>query len=1165
MSIQLLLGGSGSGKTHRLYTDLIKDSMENPDTKYFAIVPEQFTMQTQKEIVTLHPNHGVMNIDIVSFQRLAYRVFEELAIVNPDVLDDMGKSMILRKVTGGKQKELPLYQSHLNQNGFIGQLKSMLSELYQYGITPDMLEAKIPETTSPMLRQKLEDISVIYKAFQEYIRDRYITTEEILDVLCRHLPESKLIRDSVITLDGYTGFTPVQYRLLDLFLRYSRRVVVTVTVDPAVPERGKRGVQDLFYMSCEMIDKLNALARQNHVKREPDIVLDEHPAVRYRRGAKRRAEQEARVERKAQAGQEALTVSPASSALDFLEQNLYRYSGRVYSGKAEEIRLVQAVNPAEEISCVVREIGKMLREGYRYRDMAVITGDIGSFAGELIHQFDASEIPYFLDDKKSILKNPMVELVRAALETIQKDFSYETMFRYLRTGLVVKPEDERKLDRLENYVIAMGIRGHKRWNTPWEGWYRGGRDLNLEELNQLREEIMAPLTAFIEAFREEGRTVRTMSEAVVRLLEALSVEEKMLARESAFQEQGEFGLSKEYGQVYGLVVDLMDRLARLLGEEKVSRREYAEILDAGFSEIEVGLIPAAVDRIVVGDITRTRLDHIKILFFIGVNDGIVPQKKENSSLFTDKEREFLGSHPIELAPTVRVESFRQRFYLYLALTKPEERLYLSYSAMDASGKSLRPSILLGELKKLFPQLTAVAASDEAAGIPFSIREARGRLTRGLRNYGISREDSEFLELFRHFMMNEEQRESVEKLVDAAFYAYEERGIGKMAAKALYGTVLGGSVTRLEQYASCAYAHFLNYGLELAERQQYELAAMDIGNLFHDSIDLCFKRMKEQGGDWKTIGEEERKALVHGVVTEVTEEYGNTILKSSARNAWLARKVEKITDRTIWALAEQLKKGDFTPVGFEVSFSAADNLKAMKIPLSEAEALHLKGRIDRMDLCEDEEHIYVKIIDYKSGGTSFDLTALYYGLQLQLVVYMDAALEMEERRNPDKTVIPAGIFYYNISDPVIEREGDMSPEAIDRRILKELRMNGLVNSELEVISHLDHEIETESDVIPVAMKNGLIQEAKSSVAGGNRFSALKRYVNEKLKTEGREILDGVVAVNPYKQGNKTACDYCPYHAVCGFDLKTSGFGFRKFKPLKSEEIWPVIEGEQQDGN
>ena len=267
---------------------------------------------------------------------------------------------------------------------------------------------------------------------------------------------------------------------------------------------------------------------------------------------------------------------------------------------------------------------------------------------------------------------------------------------------------------------------------------------------------------------------------------------------------------------------------------------------------------------------------------------------------------------------------------------------------------------------------------------------------------------------------------------------------------------------------------------------------------------------------------------------------------------------------MWALSEQLKKGDFVPVGFEVSFSAADQLKAMRIPLSKEEAIHLRGRIDRMDLCEDEEAVYVKIIDYKSGSTAFDLTALYYGLQLQLVVYMDAALEMEERRKPDKPVVPAGIFYYNINDPVIEREGKMTDEEIGGRILKQLRMNGLVNSDLSAISHLDHEIETESDVIPVAMKNGIIQEAKSSVAGEKRFSSLRQFVREKLKTEGREILDGVIHVNPYKQGNRSACDYCPYHAVCGFDLKTAGYGFRKFKALKSEEIWPAIEGEEEEG-
>lgn len=1149
MSLQFILGGSGSGKTCRLYSELIRMSLEQPDTRYIAIVPEQFTMQTQKEIVSLHPNYGVMNIDIVSFKRLAYRVFEELAITNPQVLDDMGKSMVLRKVASNKKKDLVLYKEHLSKAGFISQLKSMLSELYQYGVTPEVLHEKIPDTVSPMLRQKLSDISVIYQGFKDYIRDKYITTEEILDVLCRVLPQSELIKNSVITLDGYTGFTPVQYRILELFLRYSRQVMVTVTIDPSENMGKKSGMQDLFYMSRQVIWKLNELAKEAQTGREKDILLREHPAVRYCREIKEATDR----------GEE----GKKENALDFLEQNLYRYKAESCHTVPDSIRLIQALSPSEEIAFVIRYMEERIREqGLRYRDMAVITGDLGSYANDIIHQFQINHIPYFLDDKKSILKNPMVELIRAAIEIIQKDFSYESVFRYLRTGLITKEEEREITDRLENYVIAMGIRGYKRWDSEWEGWYRGGKELNLNELNEFREKILVPLRRLREAFRAEDSTVKTMTVAVAALLMETGIEEKMLAYEAAFREQGEYSLAKEYSQVYGLVMDLFDRLAGLLGDEHVSRREYAEILDAGFSEIKVGLIPASVDRVVVGDITRTRLDHIKVLFFIGVNDGIVPVKKEKSSLFTDREREFLGSHAVELAPTAREEGFRQRFYLYLALTKPEKELVLSYSAMDSGGKSMRPSTLVRELKKLFPGLTeAVPAKIR---VPLSMREAKDRLAEGLREYGKSGEDGALLELFKAFLLSENHKEEGKKLAEASFYAYEQKGIGKLAAKALYGSVLSGSVTRMEQYASCAYAHFLNYGLELMERQEYELAAMDIGNLFHDSIDLCFTRMKEEGKDFRNLSGEERQALVRECVNRVTEEYGNTILKSSARNAYLAGKVERITDRTVWALTEQLKKGDFVPVGFEVSFSAADHLKAMRIPLSKDEAIHLRGRIDRMDLCEDEEAVYVKIIDYKSGSTSFDLTALYYGLQLQLVVYMDAALEMEERRQTEKPVVPAGIFYYNINDPIIDKEGEMTEEEINGRMLKQLRMNGLVNSDLNVISHLDREIETESDVIPVAMKNGIITEARSSVAGGRRFSALRRFAKEKLKSEGREILDGFLDVNPYKQGNKSACDYCPYHAVCGFDLKTEGYGYRRFKALKSEEIWPEIEETEKGG-
>ncbi len=1143
MSLQFILGGSGSGKTYRLYTELIRMSMEEPDTRYIAVVPEQFTMQTQKEIVSLHPNHGVMNIDIVSFNRLAYRIFEELAIENPQVLDDMGKSMVLRKVASGKKKELVLYKDHLSKTGFISQLKSMLSELYQYGVTPDMLTEALPDTMSPMLKQKLLDISVMYQGFKDYIKDKYITTEEILDVFCRVLPQSELIKNSVITLDGYTGFTPVQYRILSLFLRFCKRVIVTVTIDPSENMSRNMGVQELFYMSRQMIWKLKDLAEKARTSREEDILLLTHPAVRFKK-----------------------TGAKTGNALDFLEQNLYRYKGKTCK-ETGSIRLVKALNPTEEITCLVHSMEEAIRkQGLRYKDMAVVTGDLGSYANEIIHQFQLNGIPYFLDDKKSILKNPMVELIRAAIEIVQKDFSYESVFRYLRTALVTKKEDKEKTDRLENYVIAMGIRGFKRWDCAWEGWYRGARELNLEELNEFREQILAPLRRLREAFREEASTVKSMTAAVTALLMETGIEEKLLAFEAEFQDRGELILAKEYSQVYGLVMDLFDRLAGLLGEEHVSGKEYAEILDAGFSEIKVGLIPASVDRVVVGDITRTRLDHVKLLFFVGVNDGIVPVKKEKSSLFTDREREFLGSQAIELAPTAREEGFRQRFYLYLALTKPEQELILSYSAMDGSGKSMRPSTLIGELKKLFPGLSETIPSKER--VPLSMREARELLSDGLREYKQTGGDGRFFELFKAFLLSERHSEEGRRLLEAAFYTYEQKGIGKIAARALYGSVISGSVTRMEQYASCAYAHFLNYGLELMERQEYELAAMDIGNLFHDSIDLCFQRIKEEGKDFKSLTEEERKALVHDCVLHVTEDYGNTILKSSARNAYLAGKVERITDRTMWALTEQLKKGDFTPVGFEVSFSASDHLRAMRIPLSGDEAIHLRGRIDRMDLCEDEEAVYVKIIDYKSGKTAFDLTALYYGLQLQLVVYMDAALEMEERRSPEKPVVPAGIFYYNIGDPLVDKEGEMTEEEINRRMLKQLRMNGLVNTDLNAITHLDREIVTESDVIPVAMKNGIIQEARSSVAGGKRFAALREFVQQKLKKEGREILDGVIDVSPYKQGSRSACDYCPYHAVCGFDLKTEGYGYRRFKALKSEEIWPVIEGEEEakdDGN
>ena len=738
-------------------------------------------------------------------------------------------------------------------------------------------------------------------------------------------------------------------------------------------------------------------------------------------------------------------------------------------------------------------------------------------------------------------------------------------------------------DRLENYVRALGIRGWKRWESQWEKPCRGSEKLNLKELNAYRQWILEPLRPLREAFKEEGATIGSVTAALREYLERMGLRGKLEDYSGFFRERGNPGdenLAREYSQVYDRVLELLGRLEGLLGAEKTDMKNYSQILDAGFGEIKVGVIPATIDQVMVGDITRSRLEDVKVLFFVGVNEGTVPQRKSGASLLTDRDRAVFKEFNMELAPTAREDGCIQKFYLYLMMAKPSRRLVLTYAGMSSEGKSQRPSSLIGEVQKLFPGIPVL--DEGLVDWPVrTVRDGRERLIDGLRKLreekegenakapeGRDAEENAFMELYRYFYCSDGHREKVKQLVDAAFYSYEERGIGRAAARALYGQSLQGSVTRLEQFASCAYAHFLKYGLELMERQEYELAAVDMGNLFHQSIDRCFAVMKERKQDWRGLTEEGRKQLVKECVARVTKEYGNTIMASSARNAYLAGRVERITDRTIWALAEQVKKGDFEPTGFEVSFSAIDNLKAMRIRLSEDEELMLRGRIDRMDLCEDGEHVYVKIIDYKSGTTAFDLAALYYGLQLQLVVYMDAAVEMEERNHPDKEVVPAGIFYYHINDPLADRQEGMTVEEIEKQILRQLRMDGLVNSELDIISHLDKDIQKESDVIPVAIKDGYVQESRSSVASTRRFEDLRRFVNHKLREAGQDILKGNIDLKPYKQTARTACDYCPYHAVCGFDTKTAGYGYRRLAGLKPEDIWAQIspvEEEENDGS
>lgn len=1158
MSLQLILGSSGAGKSHTLYKQIIQESIENPRENYIVIVPEQFTMQTQKDLVTLHPDHGVMNIDILSFLRLAYRVFEETNTTKQLVLEDTGKTMVLRKVIEEKKDELLLFQNNVHKQGFVSELKSFLSELYQYSIGPEQLKSIIGEVKNrPMLSGKLQDMLVIYEGFQQFIHEKYITAEEIIDRLCEVIEDSRYIKNCVVCLDGFTGFTPIQNRLVQKLMKLCKKVIVTVTIDDRESIIQRDEAFKLFHLSKETIHTLFQLAKDAHIPVEdPYYVRKGKVPYRFRE----------------------------STALAFLEHNLFRYPFRQYKEKQQDIRILVGKDAMEEIRFTICEIRRLIQEeGYRYKDIAVVTGDLVTYGTKIQKEYDKAKIPCFIDLKKEIISNPLVELVQAVLDLVSKDFAYEPVLHFLRNGLIEMNKEE--IDELENYILAVGIRGYKAWKEPFTRIYKTKGELNLDKLNELRLRVIQIVEPVRIALKEKEGNIADYTTALYEFLVTNRVEEKMVGYCQFFETSSKPLLAKEYKQVYGLVMELFDKLVELLGDEVVSVKEYKELLASGFQEARVGVIPPGIDQIVVGDIERTRLKDIKAVFFIGVNDGIIPKGGNQGGIISDVERELLVEHEVIMAPTNRQNAYTEQFYLYLNLTKPTNRLYLTYSKVSCAGKSMRPSYVISKMMQLFPSLESEDLEYIQEGERLSdfvgCDQGLHSLITGLRLYReYGKVDSAlWQELYSWYCKQEEKKELVDLLVEGAFYENKELEISRAVAEALYGTDLKNSVTRLEKYAACAYAHFLSYGLELTERKQFQLSMPDMGTIFHEAMELFAKKLHASEYDWSTITEEARNAIVIEAVEEAAISYNNTIFLSSKRNEYMIKRVERITKRTVWALCEHVKSGDFVPQGFELQFSRLDHLESVHVPLNHNRSMHLQGRIDRVDVAEEDENVYLRVVDYKSGTTNLDMNKLYYGLQLQLVVYLNAAMELQQQQNPKKLIIPAGIFYYNIDDPVVGKE--KSIEKIEANLLKELKMNGFVNKEEDVLKAMDHKFiddenkdalkgSVKSSVIPVeTTKDGSISK-RSSAASRAQFASMTNYVMGKVKQFGNEIVDGTTCMNPYQMGERTACDYCEYYGVCGFDQKLPGNTFRRLTEYDDKKIWEEMRAssyedeEQEEG-
>ena len=600
-------------------------------------------------------------------------------------------------------------------------------------------------------------------------------------------------------------------------------------------------------------------------------------------------------------------------------------------------------------------------------------------------------------------------------------------------------------------------------------------------------------------------------------------------------------MEKEYAQIYGIVMNLLDKMVSILGEETVSAEEYRQLLETGMGQAKVALIPPGIDQVLVGDMERTRLKDIRALFFVGVNEGCIPKNTESGGILTEMDRDFLGEQGIELAPGPKELMNTQRFYLYLNLTKPSERLCLSYSMSNGKGEATGPAFLIRTMQTLFPKLKTEHAQEPRNELDLieTPNTAVEYLLSCLTDEEKRKDNPVFEELYSWYLNSPEYRTVTEKLTEAAFIRKPIDQISKSVAKALYGEVSPNGATRLERFSACAFAHFLKYGLEVKERAEYEFKAMDMGNVIHQALEDFAAEIHRRKLKWSELSDELRDAIADECLDKISADYGNTILQSSARNQYMIERTRRILRRTVWALQEQLRNGKFQPEGFEVSIGG--------------------GRIDRLDVMKTDDKVYVKIIDYKTGNTTFDLVSIYYGLQMQLVVYMDAAVKAEQRKYPDAEVKPAGIFYYNVKDPMLQKEMEDDLDGLDPEIFKKLKMNGLVLAEDEVISGLDRTTVS----LPMSYTSTGLFRKGSSIASENEFALLDAYVKKKITDIREAILDGNAEVSPYEMGNRNACTYCPYQGTCGFDRKIPGYEFRRLKQFADDEIWKAFEKEVDD--
>lgn len=1149
MSVRFIFGRGGSGKSTYVLNEIKKRVQDDETTPVIMLVPEQYTFEMEKRMSRLFQGKEkdkFLRSRVLSFKTMSNIVFSRVGGLTEVNINSSGRAMMTYKAIENVSKELNIFSKSSSQSGFVSSISDMISELKQYNIGYDMLDNISGEIENENLRLKLKDISKIYKEYEEKLHENYIDSQDMLISLSDKLGLSGYFKDAYIYIDEFTGFTPNQYRVLKQIFKEAKEVYISLTVDN--PQYISYSKSDAFSRTKFTYQKLIKLCAEEGISLLPSVNINSEKIARFK----------------------------DCEELLHLEKYYNAYPYKTYDKATNNIKIKEFNNLYSEIEEIAKEIVNLVRDkGVRYKDITVATRDLNKYDFLVNSIFKEYEIPNFIDKKREAKSNPIIVLIISVLEMKGRRYSYETMFRYLKSGLI--GIDSSDINLLENYVLANGIKGKKWFEEVWE--YKINHNTNEESeyeieiksrVNETKNKALTPIIHLQGKLKGKNKVediCRYIYEFLLEIEMPTTIENIIMD----FKEKGELDIANQYSQVWNIVVDIFDQMVEIMGKETVSLDKFIRLISLGFDEYKLGLVPPSIDQVLVSSIDRMKNPNTRYLYLVGTIDGTFPLIAKDNGLLSDNDRHSLGQKGIEVDIDSKTKTFEEQYLVYKALTSTCENLIVTYPIADHEGKTLRPSVIISRLKKIFPNVDNksylikddITTSEEILNEISTKSPTFNALINEIKEYDDGKDINDlWLDIYRYYATDDDYKNITEKVISGLNYTNQVAKVEEDKIRKLYENK-SLSVSRLEKYAQCPFAYFIQYGLKAKERKEYSFTAPDLGTFIHNILDKFSKQLINDNLNWRDIDYNYINNNVSNIVAEFVSKIPGYILKSSERYKYLAQRLKNMLISAISIISEQIKQGSFEPIGYEVDFGGKKGkYPPIKIVLQNGEEINLRGQIDRVDKFENEEGKYIRIIDYKSGKKDLSLTDIYYGLQLQLLVYIDAILASGEYSN--ENINPAAILYSRIDDPIAKFDENKDDEEIRENILKSLKMQGLLIKDSNIIKQMDKSLEsgekTTSLIIPANLnKDGTLGRHTKGVTY-DEFDTIRKYVKDLIKDLCEEMLSGNISISPYKNKDNMSCNFCTYSSICQFDTTLKDNKYKIINKKSDDEIIKMMRGE-----